>query len=202
MGVIIPLGFGQWTLPFRLTGDPEEMLITCGFADDPIVNPQVIADSITNNLFSTPSFAASTWATVYTFGPGRVTCQRSLGPIEGVGTVTRVGTNGAFSPTQPNTAVLCRKRTARGGRQGRGRFYVPVGLTGENNITAVGVLLETVRAQLQTDLEAWRTAVAATNFDLQLLHGEPLVGVAPPPDPITAFEVDTLVATQRRRLRR
>lgn len=202
MGVIIPLGFGQWSLPFRLTGDAEEMLITCGFSDDNLVNPSVIADTITNNLFAQPSFAASTWANVYQFGPGRVTCMRSLGPIEGTGSVTRVGTNSGFSPTQQNTAVLCRKRTARGGRQGRGRFYVPVGFTAESNITSVGVLLESVRAQLLTDLQAWRTAQAATTQPLVLLHGDPLVGVAPPPDAITAFEVDTVVATQRRRLRR
>ena len=202
MGVIIPLGFGQWTLPFTLSGDQEEMVITCGFTDDPLVPPATIANTITNALFATSSFAASTWATIYTFGPGRVTCQRSLGPIEGVGSVTRVGTNAAFSPTQQNTAVLCKKLTARGGRQGRGRFYLPPGLTAEGNITPQGTLLESVRAQLQTDLGAWLAAVNAGTSDLVLLHGPVDVGTPPPPDPILQFVVDTVVATQRTRMRR
>jgi len=202
MGVIIPLGFGQYSLPFRLTGDQDEMIVTCGFTDDGTSPPNSIAESISTALFATPSFAASTWSNVYSFGPGRVTVQRALGPIEGVGTTSRVGTNASFSPCTNNCAVLCRKRTARGGRQGRGRFYLPIGLTGEGNVTAVGILLETVRAQLQTDLETWRAQMASGTQDLVLLHGDPLVGVAPPPDLITAFEVDPLIATQRTRLRR
>lgn len=209
MGVKIPVGYGQWTLPLRLSGDSEEMVVTCGFLDDDTSDPNAIANTITNALFATSSFAASTWSTIYTLGPGRVTVNRTLGTFEGVATVTRVGTNAAFSPTHQNTAVLCRKITSRGGRRGRGRMYLPVGLTAEGNITPQGGLLESVRATLQADLETWKTALIAASFPLQLLHGDKvdpetgeIIELAPPPNIINTWQVDPVVATQRTRMRR
>lgn len=201
MGVSIPVGFGQWTLPFALTGDLEEMVITCGFTDDVGASPDDIATTITNVLFATATFAASSVNNQYVLGPGRVTVNRALGTFEGVGSVTRTGTN-AVSALPQNCAILASKRTLRGGRHGRGRLYLPPAFISEGNVTPTGGLLETVRASIELDLNTWRANLIPLNLPLQLLHQAPPVGPAIPPDGITAFNVSTRVATQRTRLRR
>lgn len=202
MGVNIPLGFGLWRMPFRLAGDVEEMLVTCGIQDDPLSPPNLVADTVTNALLATNSFQAASGSNQYSCGPGRVTLMRSLGPIEGVGSVSRAFTNAAVPPPPQNVALLVQKRTARGGRQGRGRMYFPPFLFAESVITATGTIAQGLIDQFTNDLEAWRVAVAGTAFDLVLLHGDPLVGSSPPPDVITSLTAQPLVATQRTRLRR
>ena len=105
------------------------------------------------------------------------------------------GNAGAASP--PNTAMLVKKGTSRGGRKGRGRMFVP-GLPADyvadtGFLAGVqGVLndqFNTLMTGLKTDLN---------DAELVLLHSEPGDG---DPDVITSFTVDNMVATQRRRLR-
>lgn len=209
MGVKIPLGFGQWTLPIRLAGDLEEMVITCGFVDgDPTDLPNDVANSITNDLLARPTFAASSISTNYTLGPGRVVVHRVLGTFEGVGSVTRVGTGSIATPPH-NCAILVRKNSARGGRRGKGRMYLPpIGLS-EGNVTAVGVITQSIVDSISLDFETWRANLSALNLQAVLLHSDKvdpdtgeIIELAPPPDPVLSFVCQQVIATQRTRMRR
>lgn len=202
MGVELPVGFGQWTLPFRLIGDLEEMVITCGFVDgDGTDAPNDVATSITNALLSKASFAASSISNQYSMGPGRVTVNRALGTFEGTGSITRTGT--ASLTTLPhNCAILIRKNTARGGRRGKGRMYVPPFMVAESNITPAGVVFSTAVDTLTSEFNSWLAECSALNLQLVLLHGDSPESATPGPDPILAFTCQSVIATQRTRLRR
>jgi hypothetical protein len=202
MGVTVPLGFGMWRLPIRLVGDAETMYITCGFVDDDIIPPSVIAQNITAPLLATPTFAASTVWQDYSMGPGEVTVTRLLGTFEGVGTTTRTGTNTTTTVLPQNVAVLVKKITARGGRHGRGRMFLPPFMFGEASVTPQGVIATSQVNQITTDFQTWRASLAGGSTPLQLLHQAPPVGPAIPPDVIEQFICSNIVATQRTRLRR
>lgn len=107
--------------------------------------------------------------------------------------------SGDFLPQ--NNACLIRKRTALGGRKNRGRMYVPYVLP-EGNVDNSGIIAGTRVTAIQT---------AADDFQDDLLAGDPGPSIpmvvlhsvsTDTPTPITTLEVDNLLATQRRRLRR
>jgi len=95
----------------------------------------------------------------------------------------------------PNVTALVKKTTALGGRQGRGRMYVP-GLI-EANVGGGGALAGAFQGNLQDGIDAWAAACVIANCQPMLLHNDLLS-----PTEITAFAIDAKVATQRRRLRR
>lgn len=107
---------------------------------------------------------------------------------------------GAVSTTGASSAVayLLHKRTAFGGRAGSGRMYVP-GVP-EAQIASNGNLDNTWRGNMNTGFTDLAATLVANNCVPVLLHGtgSPLTT----PTPITALEVDDVVATQRRRQRR
>lgn len=108
--------------------------------------------------------------------------------------------------TPPNCAVLAHKTTARGGRRGRGRMYLPWVVAG-NNVSEAGALQAGDITRIQNGITAWRVAVGATAGPLVLLHRNSGPAVQPPtvpgpPNPILNMIVDPLIATQRRRLGR
>lgn len=100
--------------------------------------------------------------------------------------------------TSPAVALLVQKRTAVGGRKGRGRMYVP-GLD-EVAVNAQGSIPEVNRATWEVAFQALHDRLTAVNQDPVLLHAAP--GVFQPPHPITSFSVSATVATQRHRQRR
>lgn len=202
MGVTIPVGFGQLTIPFTLTGDAEEMVCTLGFDDDGTSTPNTIATTLQTQLFAEDSWAASSLAVGYTVGPCRVVVNRTLGTFEGQAGTSRAGTNAGLPVPSQNVAVLVRKITARGGRAGRGRLFLPGLQLGEGNVTATGVILQSLVDSWTADFNSFLAACTTVGFPLVLLHQDPEVGPPLPPDPITGFAVQPVVATQRTRLRR
>jgi len=202
MGVNIPVGFGQFTWPVRLIGDLEEMVFTVGFVDgDDTDAPNDVANSISNALLAQPIFAASSISNQYSMGPGRVTVNRALGTFEGVGSVSRTGT--ASLTTLPhNCAILVRKNTALGGRRGKGRIYLPPWMIAESNITPAGVIFQTGVDSVTLDFETWRAQLSALNLQAVLLHGDSPNSATPSPTPILNFACQSVIATQRTRLRR
>jgi hypothetical protein len=102
------------------------------------------------------------------------------------------------APLTPNTAVLVQKRTILGGRSNRGRFYVP-GLP-EDSVDGSGSILLTPLTALQAGANNYLAAAQAAPEveNLVVLHDQLVVG---PPTPVTSLQVQTLVGTQRRRLR-
>lgn len=124
-----------------------------------------------------------------------------------------LGGGAAGAQSAPNTAYLLHKVTALGGRRGRGRAYWP-GVP-ETQVTEAGVLDAGVRTQAASDWNQFITTLDGIGMPLQLEHapattwqlvdGQPRripTGSAPSPTEVISGDCDSLVATQRRRLRR
>ncbi len=108
------------------------------------------------------------------------------------------GINGAGNntPDSPQVAALVKKITAGGGRQSRGRMFLPV--VAESQTDAGGLLTEVTRNALQNAMNAFLTDLTIREVPMVLLHN----AVEIVPTPVTALTLDVRVATQRRRLRK
>jgi len=109
----------------------------------------------------------------------------------------------------PNVAILVRKRTAAGGRSNRGRTYYPFMLS-TANCSENGTVDPTFKAALQTVMTAF-LAQLTTDSTPMVIENKTFNQPAPPhfvtlihknPFPVVSYQVETLVATQRRRLGR
>lgn len=205
MATVIPPAYAQVAFLHEHAPDPEPMICTMGFdltgvggafedAVEAILNAwqlQVVPNMDTNTL--------------------SIGCVAQIGQDGGpplrieVVTPTAGAIAGEYLPQ--NCALLVRKLTTLGGREGRGRMYVPYILL-ESDVSEVGAVATTRLADLQTtfsNLHAdWMNTIGASAPATPpvLLHSEPQLGLTPVPTPITAFAVDGRIATQRRRLRR
>lgn len=112
------------------------------------------------------------------------------------------GGNGSFDETTPNVAYLAKKTTALAGRRHRGRWYIP--FPSEGSVDEAGNVAGAT-------ITAWNTALTnvlaacadhASNVDgMVILHaaGESAI---PTPTPVTSFKLESMAATQRRRMKR
>lgn len=201
MGVEIPLGFGQWTFPFRLVNDPEEMVITMGFQDDVSKTTAQIANVISDGFLALTPLDAASGGNQWSCGPGRIVVNRSLGTFEGVGSTSRVFTN-ALTTLPQNCATLVRKNTSRGGRRGRGRMYIPPFFPAESAVDPRGIITQTVVDSWNSQLALWLVSMTANALPLFLLHSDTPEGFPVSPDAITSLVCQTVIGTQRGRLRR
>ena len=106
--------------------------------------------------------------------------------------------NISTSGASPQVSFLLKKGTAFGGRAGRGRMYIP-GVP-EAQVGSDGDLDDTFVANMTSAWEDFAVAAVGNLTPFVLLHGSssPISS----PTPITSFQVDGRVATQRRRNRR
>lgn len=121
------------------------------------------------------------------------------GQLEYIKTDGRPGTGTTAAALVPqNCSILIQKRTALPGKHGRGRMYWPS--LGETDVDGVGTIAPGAKTRIQTMLTAWSNAVAtATSFDsFAVLH----TISTPVATKITSLTVDSVMATQRRRLRK
>lgn len=98
----------------------------------------------------------------------------------------------------PSAAILVKKETGIGGRQGQGRMFVP-GVPG-STFDSSGLMSPGDLSGLQVAAEALLTFIGLEGLVPVLLHSEDSPIAAP--FPITAVTVQARAATQRRRLRR
>lgn len=174
----------QWTLGVdtRLEGELDDYLLDV-----------LTSWSGAGNVLASSSFDARLTAVNI-----RLTNQTDTGPIIYELPIGVTGTRtGDAQP--PNVAALFRRNTARGGRRGRGRLYLPSGYLSEVDVLEGGVIASARRTQL-TDMGI-NILSGATSLDGTvpvLLHNDNVV----PPDPITSLATQQLVATMRRRLRK
>jgi hypothetical protein len=194
--LVIPPGFGLLSYNFTLLGDPEPMFTTIGVdVAFGAVGPQDKVNQKADawmNATTTAQIAAG-----YTFIG--CTIRATQGPLTAGGVYeaprSKAGTGGAVALPN-NCSLLYKKFTARAGRNGRGRMFIPPYIGGEGVIDQTGVITESVRLSIEDYL-----GLAMPGDDFVLLHSQPPVGPALPPDPITGFALDRRIATQRRRLR-
>lgn len=209
MALEIPVGFGLAAWRFSLAGDPEEMVTTCGVDLSDAAGDFIEA---ANNCFRAWSqqFPAAQLDADWTVHGVRLWVGQDGGAAvaydSDVAGYTGVASGGG--PVQ-NTAVLVKKTTARAGRSGRGRFYWPPFGLGVAGYSPAGVLASGTLADYQGRFGPMRTAMesgsgSGMSFAVApvLLHSIPEVGSPPAPDAILAFTVATVLATQRRRLRK
>jgi hypothetical protein len=119
----------------------------------------------------------------------------------------------ATSPLPQNCAALVKKQTGFGGRQFTGRMYLP-GVLPEGDVDQLGVINATRRGFIQDKvnllLQVLDDDPPGPVMGLMLLHsnrrdpvtGEEIPNTAPVPTAITGLTVQTVIATQRRRLRK
>jgi len=177
-GNAVPNG-AQWTLGLDISASAGTPALVA--AD---LETEYIASGIAANL----SNDANLTSILVKFGPD------ATGPsaIEAANVLATGGTGGV-----PNTAFLVRKDTALGGKAGRGRMFLPS--VPEASVLQSGVLNSGVVTALQADMDSFFAGLASQGLVPVLLHGDssPLTT----PTPITGFSVQSVVATQRRRLR-
>jgi hypothetical protein len=111
-----------------------------------------------------------------------------------------------------NCAFLFRKSTALGGKQGRGRMYVPG--VGSNAVGANGVVTDAIQGVLQGNMDTFMSAVVGFSVSANpvLLHQQvseflkngdpnPKFPADLTPTPMISCTVETQIGTQRRRMR-
>lgn len=140
--------------------------------------------------------AAESFLLGWTFQGVSVTKGPDATPVIGERLVPKSGSSSAKGHTC-NSALLVRKNTAGGGRKNRGRmFVVPFDLE-EEIVDIAGQILPAEVANYQIQWNAFQLGIETAGVFPWLLHSDS----ADAPTPITSFSVQTLLATQRRRMR-
>lgn len=191
--MIIPAGFAQVSIPFRKPGLQREQFVVFGVDPDPgLSTPVAIADAVLDAWAMTMQEDQDNSVEI---GPVLCTLGTVGGPLTGEGLDTGGG-GSAFNVAPPNIACLVKKITATPGRKGRGRMYVPWFLPDEA-IDETGVIDSTSLAVRQADVAALLLDLESRGVPMVLLHNDSTA-----PSPVLALQVDSLIATQRRRLRK
>lgn len=191
--MIIPFGFSQHTHIFGGPGYTLGAAVTYGC--DPDVGGMTIADEaflardIMRDEIVIPMMSNLTQYLGVSVKRG----PNNTGPFYEAAS-DEFGTHGtAASP--PQVAVLVRKVTAFGGRSQRGRFYLP----GVRDASVVdGGLLDGTEAVDWADaVNSWFAEMTTAGLPPVLLHNG-----SSDPTPILSFDVQSRVATIRRRNRK
>jgi len=191
-------GFADVSMELTLTGFSRPAYITYGI-DPSETNPVLIAA----DLYNAWNYAGSV-NSVMDSNTTLTGIRVSLGTDGGGDIVasplyTLVGGAGKSS-VPPNCAVLVHKTTARGGRRGRGRLFIPWMLA-ETEVDEAGIIMAATITTFNAALAVWLGRLNASNMPMVVLHG-PGRTPTPAPDVVTQLAADRLISTQRRRLGR
>lgn len=201
---ILSPGFADCSARISLTGMPRPAFVTFG-CDPTATDPNQVAIDVYGAMISSGAFLASLDSNA-TLGPVEVRLGVDGGePLSGSSVGTSAGLRIADS-VSPNVAVLVHKRTARGGRRGRGRMYIPW-YAGDSDVNEDGTLISSRLTTIQNAMITWRSAMITALVPLAVLHNTSAPGTEHPtapgaPDLVTSLVCDPLIATQRRRLGR
>lgn len=193
-----PPGFADISLKFQLASFNRPAYVT--FAVNPTAtDPDDVAAAVLGAYTATGSMNSRLDSSVTMT---EVTARLGTdGSEDLIGTATNAAPGGATGGAPPpNVAVLCHKRTARGGRRGRGRLFMPW-YCSDNDTNEDGTLLTSAVTAIGLAMVTFMGALNTNNVPMYILHkpGNTLPG---PPDLVTNITVSGLVATQRRRLGR
>lgn len=197
MPLQIPAGYAQLNMIYQVIGGVRPSEVTIGFKGNPASNAADIA-VIANTLFTAVNRpgAAARMSRDWTFLGVRCMLMTESGPTVGEQFTTVTGT-GAWDALPSNLAVLIRKNTGLGGRANRGRMFVPPTGVSETGANQLGAMTAPARTQIQSDWDGWFTAMKATVEKFYLFHNETAI-----PSEVTGLAVQSLMATQRRRMRK
>jgi hypothetical protein len=189
--VIIPVGYSHVVLGFTGAYVPRGAAVTFGVEN---VGAQAASDVALDVLAS-----VTTSTIMGNIADGVILSQVTVknGPNDtggfGEQSANIVG-SASGAGYSPNTAYLLRKTTDLGGREGRGRLFWPG--VNETDIDGTGTVAPARISALQTDCNAFLTALAANAVPMVLLHNSATV-----PTDVIGLICEPKVATQRRRLR-
>lgn len=193
--MIIPVGFAQVNLVFTGSALPEGAEVTFG-VDNTVAS--ITAGGIAG-LFDGIYDASGIRANLST-GVNMTEIRVKLGPNATGPTAEEAagGTGTGGTPGLPNAAWLCTKVTALGGRAAKGRMFFP-GIP-EASVGGDGQIDSGAVVAMQADVQAFLAGCEAADLAMVLLHsaGSPIST----PTPVTSLHIETLAATQRRRMRR
>ena len=199
-----PPGFALCSYELKHSSMSRSAFITFG-CDPSSADPNAVAALLATS-FSTPGSLFACIDANVQLQSTRVSMGTDGGEdLVGASTIL-VACSRSISSLPANCATLVHKLTARGGRRGRGRFYIPWTATATSTAEN-GTLLAADITAVQNAVNTWRADVATRVGPLVLLHRPSALGTQRPttpgpPNDITDMRVDALVATQRRRLGR
>jgi hypothetical protein len=188
--LFIPAGFAQGAWRFSLSGDPEVMVTTIGIDLDE-ATPQQAADQFAD--LWTQHFPGNNMAAGWTYLGATLRVGTGAAPLI-VEAPRNVPGTGPGNSLPSNCALLVKKRTALGGRSGRGRMFVPLTSVGEEGVTPNGFMSAALTGVLQG---VYTSIWGAMSF--VLLHDS--LSPVTVPTALTSLIVDPQIATQRRRMR-
>lgn len=196
MTIIIPDGYGQVTHHFELAGSAKSMSWSHGYkydgGGDAPGNAEICQEAATG---TTGPYHADHMLTGWTY-LGTSTQENQDGVIAlGTSPVAIAGTN-MGAAAAPNISILLKKGTGIGGRKNQGRAFVPPCFPGENLISITGTIDSDTLVSMQGFYTAYVAGVIAGELTSVILHSE-----AGAPTVFTSLIVQSMVATQRRRLR-
>jgi hypothetical protein len=112
--------------------------------------------------------------------------------------VEEPGTGGAGEFPPPNCSLLVRKNTGRAGRKERGRMYWPLFSILDADVDDTGIIDPTVLGVITGNIADFKEQLDLSPFvdDIVLLHES-----AETPTVVISWGVESLLGTQRRRLR-
>jgi hypothetical protein len=191
-------------MQLRDEGDPEAWYVTWGADITDYGGDYIAAAGYADVSFS--NFWLSRFYTSTTLEGVRFKVGQDGGPpINGFYPLGDVGTSGTAKLPQ-NCALLIDKFTARPGRTGKGRMFMP-GVLREGDVNNVGVLTSAFYSEMANSAGNWLEDLAAPADDVAppqpmvLLHNEGVPG-GTSPTPVVGFVPQHTIATQRRRLRK
>lgn len=191
----LPIGYVDFSLLSTRPGDPNPYVVTwaCEIDTPPFTQANLLTygaalDELLDDFFPNDANIGPLRARVGTDGEPIVLETGVLG----TGAAT-----GEFLPQ--NCAFLMQKRSALGGRRNRGRIYWPI--ISEGNVNEVGEIASGFLSTLNTFANNFLALASNPTHNLSamvILHstGDPT------PTTVTDLDVPSLIATQRRRLRR
>lgn len=200
MALVIPPNEALVVHSLTLAGDPEPMAVTYGIRLVPAPN---LANAVVDVANAFKALVLARFSNQYTLTNTELQYVALAGdpPLIYTSAITQVG-GGTSTVCPQNTAFLVHKRTAQGGRTGRGRFYWPG--VAESDVDSVGTILPATVTANNTNLATFLAAVkgSAEIDEMVLLHDSNGAGASMGSFPITLLQMDTRAATQRRRMRR
>jgi hypothetical protein len=186
----IPSGFAMVRHFFTASSVGREAMFAYGVSlDGALTGPQV-ANSMHDGISPLVNDACPSTAAL-------IRTEVQYGPNPSGPTFTHIETiTGGYTGNigAPQVAVLVKKITAFGGRTQRGRFYIP--FISEAAIDEGGVLTSAYYTQLDVEVQAILAAYSGADYPWVLLHTSPSAS----PTAVVSLELETKVATQRRRL--
>lgn len=198
MPVVIPSGFCQATYFFEAVSLPEGATIVVGHSF-PLGTPVNDVAATLSEAFRTTMLAHADPS--MRFVETRVVANDGGVDLAGAHASNDPGEGASVNLLPPNNAALVKKITGFVGRHQHGRVYLPSPYLPEGFVSDRGALDVAWHDHLQDSCDDWFSALQTGSVDMYLLHQS---GGNPDDVPtlVNQLRVETLVATQRRRLHR